>query len=129
MIATVRLAAPARRQQILDVATRLFAKQGFRGTTTREVATLARVNEALIFRHFPTTEGRYWAVPEAQCRAPDPRGRLRRVLETSGGEAETLTRLAEDILHRNTKESTLVRLFFFSALGGHPLPAPSSRFL
>jgi len=121
MIATVRLAAPARRRQILEVATRLFAKQGFRGTTTREIATLARVNEALIFRHFPSKEGLYWAVLESQCRAADARGRLRRVLETSVGEGEALTRLAEDILERNTRDATLARLLFFSALERHRL--------
>ncbi len=40
--------------RILTAARRLFAQRGSRGTTTREVADLAGVNEATLFRHFGT---------------------------------------------------------------------------
>ena len=48
-----RLPAPDRRRQILAVAMELFARRGFRGTTTRQIAERAGVNEAIVFRHFP----------------------------------------------------------------------------
>jgi AcrR family transcriptional regulator len=60
--APARLRAADRREQILAVATALFARQGFNGTTTKEVAANAGVTEALIFRHFPSKEDLYWAV-------------------------------------------------------------------
>src|SRR5947209_15921405 len=53
-----------RRQDILAAAMELFAKKGFRGTTTRDLATQAEVNEAIIFRHFKTKEELYSAILE-----------------------------------------------------------------
>lgn len=40
------------RQKILNAATELYAETGFRGTTTRQIAHLAGVNEVTVFRHF-----------------------------------------------------------------------------
>lgn len=37
-------------QRILETAVRVFAERGFRGTTTKEIATEAAVNETSIFR-------------------------------------------------------------------------------
>ena len=64
-----RRTAQDRWQQIVDAATELFALQGFRGTTTRQIADTARVNEAIIFRHFGRKEGLYRAVIERECLA------------------------------------------------------------
>ncbi|WP_017314962.1 TetR/AcrR family transcriptional regulator [Mastigocladopsis repens] len=41
------------RIRILDAAQRLFASQGFDGTTTRDLAQAAGVAEGTLFRHFP----------------------------------------------------------------------------
>jgi AcrR family transcriptional regulator len=41
------------RTRILDAAQRLFAAQGFEGTTTRDLAQKAGVAEGTLFRHFP----------------------------------------------------------------------------
>jgi AcrR family transcriptional regulator len=42
------------RSRILGAARELYANKGSRGTTTREVADRAGVNEATLFRHFGT---------------------------------------------------------------------------
>jgi AcrR family transcriptional regulator len=42
------------RLRILAAARKLYAERGSRGTTTREVAESAGVNEATVFRHFGT---------------------------------------------------------------------------
>lgn len=42
--------------RILAAARELYARNGSRGTTTREVADLADVNEATVFRHFGTKQ-------------------------------------------------------------------------
>ncbi|MBN3959767.1 TetR/AcrR family transcriptional regulator [Nostoc sp. NMS8] len=42
------------RTRILEAAQRLFASQGFDGTTTRDLAQAAGVAEGTLFRHFPT---------------------------------------------------------------------------
>jgi AcrR family transcriptional regulator len=44
------------RLRILAAARELYARHGSRGTTTREVADLADVNEATVFRHFGTKQ-------------------------------------------------------------------------
>lgn len=41
------------RSRILQAAQRLFAAQGFDGTTTRDLAAAAGVAEGTLFRHFP----------------------------------------------------------------------------
>lgn len=40
------------RTKLLEVAARIFAQSGYRGTTTRGVAQEAGVNEVTLFRHF-----------------------------------------------------------------------------
>jgi TetR/AcrR family transcriptional regulator len=57
-----RLSAEDRRRQIVHAAIELFARKGFDGTTTREIAQAAGVSEALIFRHFPTKHDLYRAI-------------------------------------------------------------------
>ena len=42
------------RAKILDAATSLYGETGFRGTTTRQIAQRAGVNEVTVFRHFGT---------------------------------------------------------------------------
>src|SRR5205823_9890373 len=51
-----------RRQEIITSAMELFAKKGFRGTTTRDLATHAEINEAIIFLYFNTKEELYSAI-------------------------------------------------------------------
>ena len=117
-----RVPAEGRRQQILDVATELFARQGYNGTTTRQVALRAAVNEAITFRHFPTKEELYWAVIERQCSPKPGRLSMEERLGSNDDPAEILTAIAEDII---TRDTTLSRLLLFTALEKHEL---SDRF-
>jgi AcrR family transcriptional regulator len=52
--------------RLLDAAVHLFSSHGFSGTTTREIARLAQVNETSLFRHFPRKEELFWAVLESR---------------------------------------------------------------
>ena len=90
----IRVSAGDRRQQILEVATDLFARQGFNGTTTRQIAQRAAVNEAIIFRHFPTKDDLYWAVIENQCQIRGGRAKLEELLDDLGIELPVLIHLA-----------------------------------
>lgn len=121
----VRISATDRREQILDVAMQLFARQGFQGTTTRQIAGRAGVNEALIFRHFPSKEDLYWAVIERKIQSASPRERMQKWLESPGSDLEILSGLAAEILERRAKDQTLSRLLLYSALESHQL---SQRF-
>jgi len=53
-LTTRRQQAIARREQILSTALGLFGRQGYAGTTTRQIAQSAGITEGLIFRYFPT---------------------------------------------------------------------------
>jgi AcrR family transcriptional regulator len=55
-MAITRLDSDERRQAIVDAAVPLFARNGFGGTTTRELAEAAGISEALLFRHFPSKQ-------------------------------------------------------------------------
>jgi AcrR family transcriptional regulator len=50
-----------RRDQIVRAAGRLFAHQGYHGTTTRQIAHLANISENTIFRHFNDKESLFWS--------------------------------------------------------------------
>ena len=58
-MAVTRLDSDERRQAIVDRAVPLFARKGFAGTTTRELAEAAGISEALLFRHFPSKQMLY----------------------------------------------------------------------
>lgn len=123
--AQIRYSSADRREQILDVASSLFAEQGFRGTTTRVIADRAAVTEALIFRHFPSKEELYWSVLERKINSAGARERMAEVLQAGGDDLAVLSRLALQVLERRAKDSTLSRLLIFSALERHEL---SQRF-
>ena len=121
-----RIPAAQRHQQILAVAAELFARQGFHGTTTRQIAEQARVNEAILFRHFPQKEDLYWAVIEEKCREKSMRKWLAEQLAAPADEKAVLTGVAMALLEQNAADTTLTRLLLFSALEKHEL---STRFV
>ncbi|HEY5999693.1 MAG TPA: TetR/AcrR family transcriptional regulator [bacterium] len=47
-----RMTGEQRREQLLTVASRLFAERGFARTTTRQIARAAGVSEGAMYRHF-----------------------------------------------------------------------------
>ena len=61
-----RLSGEERRQQIVEAAIDLFSRKGFRGTTTREIAEVAGISEAMIFKHFTTKQELYSAIIEVK---------------------------------------------------------------
>jgi AcrR family transcriptional regulator len=116
-----RMTADERRERLLSAALELFSRQGFAGTTTKQIAHRAGVTEAIVFRHFPNKQELYWAVIEQQCALRD--GRTEALLTSSPGcgDAELFAALGQDILARNSTRPHLPRLLLFSALEDHKL--------
>lgn len=110
-----RLTHEERRQQILDTALEVFAKQGFQGTTTKQLAEAAGVSEATIFLHFPSKEALYEAILEELLQSQRP---VKCLLEEAGDAplADVAERLAMAFMERHAKGSALIRLALFSAL-------------
>jgi AcrR family transcriptional regulator len=51
------LSGPTRRRgEIPDAAAALFAREGYRGTSMREVATAAGIQAGSLYHHFPSKE-------------------------------------------------------------------------
>jgi AcrR family transcriptional regulator len=59
---TARLSAPARREQILDVAVQVFARNGFHGTSMNDVAEAAGVTKPVLYQHFESKQALYLAL-------------------------------------------------------------------
>jgi TetR/AcrR family fatty acid metabolism transcriptional regulator len=53
----------ARKDRIIEAATRIFAQKGFQEATIAEIAQEAQVSEATIYDHFQTKEGLLFAIP------------------------------------------------------------------
>ena len=70
-MASPRLDGEERRKAIVEAAMPLFARKGFAGTTTKEIAEAARISEALLFKHFPTKSALYQEMLRSGCCA-DP---------------------------------------------------------
>lgn len=119
--AQIRYSAADRRVQILEAATQLFARQGFQGTTTKQISENTGVTEALIFRHFASKDDLYWAVIERKITATAPGEHMRERLSAGGSDLEVLSGVARQILERRAKDQTLSRLLLYTALENHRL--------
>src|SRR5215469_7748101 len=90
-------AAEETRERILTAAREVIARKGKRGATTREIAEVAGVNEATLFRHFGTKEALIVAVAQHFCGYTA----LRDVASTLHGEiSEDLATLGNAMLSR-----------------------------
>jgi AcrR family transcriptional regulator len=97
------------RVRILAAARELFASKGSRGTTTREVADRAGVNEATVFRHFGTKQQLLSAMLEHFNRFDD----IPRTLERIRGLAtieEQLRELAHASVDSIKRKEDLIRV-------------------
>lgn len=52
--------------RIIEAAVQLFAKNGFKATSTRDISKLASVNEVTLFRHFPRKSDLFVAATESR---------------------------------------------------------------
>src|SRR5207253_9583343 len=57
-----RLKAPQRREQLIEVATKVFAKWGYEATTTAAIAEAAGVTEPILYRHFDSKQELFVAI-------------------------------------------------------------------
>ena len=115
-------ARDSKRQEILLAAIELFAEKGFRGTTTRDLAAKASVNEAIIFRHFKNKTELYRAILEEKVHQIDdaPYKEVEQLAQTA--DIRTfLEFLGNRFIQRHEQDSTFMRLLLFSALEGHEL--------
>jgi AcrR family transcriptional regulator len=97
----IRLDSDERRKTIVTAAIPLFARKGFSGTTTRELAEAAHISEALLFKHFPSKQSLYREILRLGCEVDPALERLAQLTPSS----ETLIHMIR----------FMVRYFVFSA--------------
>jgi AcrR family transcriptional regulator len=95
-MAITRLDSDDRRKAIVAAAVPLFARNGFAGTTTRELAAAAGVSEALLFRHFPSKQLLYREILTLGCEGDPALERL----ATLPASTETLVGLVRFMVRR-----------------------------
>ncbi len=114
-----RQSSTERQASLIQAATTLFAKKGFNGTTTKEIARAAGISEALVFKHFPTKRALYAAILAEKVTVSE----LLSAIEESAKKRDDrrVFTLIASYRIRPGVDPTLLRLLLFSALEGHEL--------
>ena len=107
-------------QRIVEAAVQLFSRQGFSGTSTREVARLADVNEASLFRHFPRKPDLFWAALQSRPDHVRPRKELQDGLAQGGDPERVVPLIVELLVHTAVYRFELVRLLYVGLLELRP---------
>ncbi len=98
--------AKPRKQEILDVATRLFAERGYEGTSMNDVAERVGMRKASLFYHFATKDALYEAVLDRLVESLQTA--LEEIYQSSGSYAERLDAVTDTMV---------------GVLGSHPYAA------
>jgi AcrR family transcriptional regulator len=106
----------ASRERMISAAAALFARSGFNGVTTRDIAHSAQVSEGNIFRYFPSKRDLFVATIDSELGKLRVRAELLDRLTELEDSRVALRSLFELITETVVKRPGLVRLLHFSAL-------------
>jgi len=116
-----RMSAADRRRQLIEVALDVFSRHGFNGTTTREIAAAAGVNNALIFHHFPSKDALYTAVLNSRLESGQEEELLKemKVHVDRNDDERLFCCYARHMLQLFVQDERFHRVVLFAALEGH----------
>jgi AcrR family transcriptional regulator len=107
-----------RKQQILELATELFGREGYDKVTVKRLADACGITEPAIYRHFRSKEDIYISVLESLKGRLDYQETFARLEDETN--IETLLKtLAEHIIDFYSHNADIYRLLLFAALRGH----------
>jgi AcrR family transcriptional regulator len=107
-------------QRIVEAAVQLFSHQGFSGTSTRELARLADVNEGSLFRYFPHKQDLFWAALQSQLNQVRLRKELQEGLSQAGKPERVVPLIVELLVHTAVYQFELIRLLHVGILELRP---------
>jgi TetR/AcrR family transcriptional regulator len=114
-----------RRRQLLKVAIESFARTGFSGTKTKDIAAAAGVSEAILFRHFASKEDLYHAILDTR---ETPGGanltgwmRELKALAARRNDAGLFLNIASTAVRSFREDPAFHRLLLYASLEGHLL--------
>ncbi len=115
-----RMPGGDRRKQLLRVAIEVFARNGFSGTKTRDIAAAAGISEAILFRHFATKEDLYHAIlDEKENEGCINDMSLMEDAMRRRDDAELLRLIGRHILRAFREDPAFQRLVLYASLEGH----------
>jgi AcrR family transcriptional regulator len=98
--------------RIVEAAVQLFSRQGYKGTSTREIASLAGVNEATLFRYFARKTDLFWAAAESRLNRLKLSRELQNGLATDLDPEVVLPMLVDFVVKEISGDSELMRLLY-----------------
>ncbi len=116
-----RMKAEERRRQLVRAAIDTFARHGFGGTRTKDIASTAGVSEAILFQHFATKEDLYCAILDSK---DDKAESKRWMLQLANfarrrDDAGLLRYAAVQVIRSFREDPAFHRLMLFALLEGH----------
>ena len=116
-----RMPADDRHRQLLRSAIDCFARNGFGGTKTKDIAAAAGVSEAILFRHFATKEDLYHAILDMKedQEAANSSKRLVEECAARRDDAGVFSAVAREIFASFEEDPAFHRLILYALLEGH----------
>jgi AcrR family transcriptional regulator len=111
--------------RIVEAAVQLFSRQGYKGTSTREIAGLAGVNEATLFRYFARKTDLFWAAAESRLNRLKLSRELQNGLATDLDPEVVLPMLVDFVVKEISEDSELMRLLY---VAGFEFPGSERMF-
>ena len=105
-----------RKDRIAQAAGRLFARQGYYGTSTREIARLAGIAENTLFRNFDSKENLFWASLRLNLAGWSPRSDLLEVLDANADPEVVLPRFVAQVVDLTLLNPELLHLLLVAFL-------------
>ena len=116
---TSRAERTARRlSEIIDAAAKVFARRGYHGASTQDIADVLGMRQASLYYYFDSKE----AALEAVCRYGHE-GYVERLLEIARSDASASEKLAQALVHHIAPERRDLTLVFIRERRFLPLPA------
>jgi AcrR family transcriptional regulator len=111
--------------RIVEAGVQLFSRLGYKGTSTREIAHLAGVNEATLFRYFARKADLFWAAAESRLVRLKLGRELQHGLATDDEPEIVVPMLVEFVVNVVAKYPELMRLVY---VAGFELPGAERMF-
>jgi AcrR family transcriptional regulator len=113
-------------EKTVQAAGKLFARQGYHGTSTREIAQLGEVSENTLFRHFDHKEDLFWAAIRWHLSRLKPTRDLLRGIAQNDSPEVILPKIIGMLTDTDDYRSELLRLI---AVAYIELPMKAEEFL
>ncbi len=99
-----------RDHKIAHAAARLFARQGYHGTSTREIARVAGISENTLFRHFESKENLFWTALRSSLAEWELHADLLKDIEADAGPEVVLPRFLAQVVDATVLNPDLLPL-------------------